>query len=67
MRKPRSKTYLKSLTSKAVKYYFENPDISLKVIAAKYRINQQMLSGGISKQLENRLNNSLSKKLINKY
>jgi hypothetical protein len=58
MRKPRSRTYLKSLTSKAVKYYFENPDISLKVIAAKYRINQQM---------ENRLNNSLSKKLINKY
>ncbi len=41
MRKPRSTTYLKSLTSKAVKYYFENPDISLKFIAAKYRINQQ--------------------------
>jgi hypothetical protein len=67
MSKRRSRTYLKALTSKAVKYYFQNPDISLKVIAAKYRINQQMLSGGISKQLENRLNNSLSKKLINKY
>jgi hypothetical protein len=67
MRKPRSTTYLKSLTSKAVKYYFENPDISLKVIAAKYRINQQMLSAGISKKLKKRLENSLSRKLINKY
>ena len=62
MGEPCGTTYLKSLTSKAVKYYFENPDISLKVIAAKYRINQQMLSAGISKQLEKRFNNSLARK-----
>ncbi len=67
MRKPRSTTYLKSLTSKAVKYYFENPDVTIKSIAAKFRLNQTMLSAGISKQLKNRLDNSLSRKLINKY
>jgi hypothetical protein len=62
MRKARSSAYLRTLTSKAVKYYFENPDISLKVIATKYRINQQMLSAGISKQLKKRFDNSLSRK-----
>ena len=67
MRKTRSRTYLKALTSKAVKYYFENPDISMKIIAAKFRINQEMLSAGISSNLKKRLNNSLSRKLINKY
>ena len=67
MRKPRSRTYLKALTSKAVKYYFENPDISMKIIAAKFRINQEMLSAGISKELKKRFDNSLSQKLINKY
>ena len=67
MRKPRSRTYLKSLTSKAVKYYFENPDISMKIIAAKFRINQEMLSAGISNNLKKRFDNSLSRKIINKY
>jgi hypothetical protein len=67
MSKRRSRTYLKALTSKAVKYYFENPDISMKIIAAKFRINQEMLSAGISKELKKRFDNSLSRKLINKY
>ena len=67
MRKPRSRTYLKALTSKAVKYSFENPDISMKIIAAKFRINQEMLSAGISNNLKKRFDNSLSRKIINKY
>ena len=67
MRKPRSRTYLKALTSKAVKYYFENPDISMKIIAAKFRINQEMLRACISNNLKKRFDNSLSRKIINKY
>ena len=67
MFKRRSRTYLKALTSKAVKYYFENPDISMKIIAAKFRINQEMLSAGISNNLKKRFDNSLSRKIINKY
>tara|TARA_Y100001938_G_scaffold122521_1_gene171021 strand:+ start:40 stop:708 length:669 start_codon:yes stop_codon:yes gene_type:complete len=64
MRKARSRTYLKALTSKAVKYYFENPDITIKSIAAKFRLNQTMLSAGISKQLEKRFDNSLARKYL---
>tara|TARA_R100000700_G_C3085035_1_gene88963 strand:- start:336 stop:527 length:192 start_codon:yes stop_codon:yes gene_type:complete len=62
MSKRRSKTYLKALTSKAVKYYFKNPDVTMKSIAEKFRINQEMLSAGISKELKNRFNNSLARK-----
>tara|TARA_R100000808_G_C2037985_1_gene78840 strand:- start:108 stop:299 length:192 start_codon:yes stop_codon:yes gene_type:complete len=62
MSKRRSRTYLKALTSKAVKYYFKNPDVTMKSIAEKFRINQEMLSAGISKELKNRFNNSLARK-----
>ena len=62
MSKPRSRTYLKSLTSKAVKYYFKNPDVTMKSIAEKFRINQEMLSAGISKELKKRFDNSLARK-----
>tara|TARA_Y100001951_G_C11203211_1_gene218383 strand:- start:218 stop:409 length:192 start_codon:yes stop_codon:yes gene_type:complete len=62
MSKRRSKTYLKALTSKAVKYYFKNSDVTMKSIAEKFRINQEMLSAGISKELKKRFNNSLARK-----
>ena len=62
MRKPRSTTYLKAQTSKAVKYYFKNPNDTMKSISEKFRINQEMLSAGISKQLKKRFENSLSRK-----
>tara|TARA_Y100000361_G_C11008818_1_gene263256 strand:+ start:122 stop:316 length:195 start_codon:yes stop_codon:yes gene_type:complete len=62
MRKPRTRAYLKTLTSKAVKYYFKNPDISIKVIADKFRINQEKVSAGISKELKQRFENSLARK-----
>jgi len=65
--KARSTKYLKELTKKAVKYYFENSNNSLKYISKKFNINQDMLSDGISKELKKRLDNSLTRKYIKKF
>ena len=62
MRKTRSRTYLKNQRSKAVKYYFKNPDSTLKSLAAKFKINQDKLSKDISTKLEKRFNNRLARK-----
>jgi hypothetical protein len=60
--KKRSRAYLKTLKSKAVKYYFENPDSNLKWLSNKFNINEAMLSTAISKELKKRFQNSLSRK-----
>jgi len=65
--KARSTKYLKELTKKAVKYYFENSNNSLKYISKKFNINQDMLSDGISKELKKRVDNSLTRKYIKKF
>jgi len=62
MKKKRSRTYLKSQRNKAVKYYFENPDITLKSLAEKFRVNQDKLSDDISDKLQERFNNSVARK-----
>ena len=62
MRKIRSRTYLKSQRNKAVKYYFENPDTTLKCLAEKFRVDQDKVSKDISIKLEKRFNNRLSRK-----
>lgn len=60
--KKRSRAYLKTLKNKAVKYYFENPDSNLKWLSNKFNINEAMLSRGISEELKQRFENSLSKR-----
>ena len=62
MKKKRSRAYLKTLKSKAVKYYFENPDSSLKWLSNKFNINEAMLSRGISEELKKRFKNSFSRR-----
>ena len=62
MKKRRSRTYLKSQRNKAVKYYFENPDITLKCLADKFRVNEDKLSDDISDKLKERFNNSVARK-----
>ena len=62
MRKIRSRTYLKSQRNKAVKYYFENPDTTLKCLAEKFRVDQDKVSEGISTKLKKRFNNRLARK-----
>tara|TARA_R100000808_G_scaffold11503_1_gene29464 strand:- start:59 stop:250 length:192 start_codon:yes stop_codon:yes gene_type:complete len=62
MRKIRSRTYLKSQRNKAVKYYFENPDTTLKCLAEKFRVDQDKVSKDISTKLEKRFNNRLARK-----
>jgi predicted HTH transcriptional regulator len=62
MKKRRSRTYLKSQRNKAVKYYFENPDTTLKCLGEKFRVNQDKLSKDISQKLEERFKNSISQK-----
>ena len=51
MNKKRSRTYLKSQRNKAVKYYFENPDITLKSLCEKFRVHQNKLSKDISEKI----------------
>lgn len=60
--KRRSRTYLKSQRNKAVKYYFSNPDTTLKCLAEKFRVNQDKLSKDISEKLKQRFKNSIAKK-----
>ena len=62
MRKIRSRTYLKSQRNKAVKYYFENPDTTLKCLAEKFRVDQDKVSEDISTKLKKRFNNRLARK-----
>ena len=61
--KARSSKYLKELTKKAVKYYFENPNNSLKYISKKFNINTEMLSDGIGKEIKKRFDNSFSRRM----
>ena len=65
MRKRRSRTYLKILKRKAVKYYLENPNINLKIIADKYNITEQLLSKAISCELKKKFTNSFSRRCAN--
>ena len=62
MKKKRSRTYLKSQRNKAVKFYFENPDITLKSLCEKFRVNQDKLSKDISAKLQERFNNCVARK-----
>ena len=64
MGKHRSKTYVKSLINKAVKFYFINPHITIQEISDKFNINAYMLSEGISDELKKRFNNSAAKKFM---
>jgi|TARA_R100000482_G_scaffold21178_1_gene6154 transposase-like protein len=63
MRKRRSRTYLKTLKAKAVKYYLENPNINLKIIADKFNITEQLLSKAITTELKKKFNNSFSRRM----
>ena len=63
MRKRRSRAYLKTLKAKAVKYYLENPNINLKIIADKFNITEQLLSKAITTELKKKFNNSFSRRM----
>ena len=63
MRKRRSRAYLKILKAKAVKYYLENPNINLKIIADKFNITEQLLSKAITTELKRKFNNSFSRRM----
>ena len=65
MKKRRSRAYLKTLKAKAVKYYLENPNINLKIIADKFNITEQLLSKAISCELKEKFNNSFSRRCAN--
>jgi transposase-like protein len=65
MRKRRSRAYLKTLKAKAVKYYLENPNINLKIIADKFNITEQLLSRAITTELKEKFNNSFSRRCAN--
>ena len=67
MNKPRSRSYVKSLKTKAVKYYFENPNsYSIKELAEKFNLTEGVVSKAISDTLKKRFENSFSRKYINK-
>ena len=63
MRKRRSRAYLKTLKAKAVKYYLENPNINLKIIADKFNITEQLLSKAITTELKKKFSNSFSRRM----
>lgn len=63
MRKRRSRAYLKTLKTKAVKYYLENPNINLKIIADKFNITEQLLSKAITTELKKKFSNSFSRRM----
>tara|TARA_R100001163_G_C5050934_1_gene187729 strand:+ start:1108 stop:1308 length:201 start_codon:yes stop_codon:yes gene_type:complete len=63
MKKRRSRTYLKTLKAKAVKYYLENPNINLKIIADKFNITEQLLSKAITTELKKKFSNSFSRRM----
>ena len=63
MKKRRSRAYLKTLKAKAVKYYLENPNINLKIIADKFNITEQLLSKAITTELKKKFNNSFSRRM----
>ena len=65
MKKRRSRAYLKTLKAKAVKYYLENPNINLKIIADKFNITEQLLSKAITIELKKKFNNSFSRRCAN--
>ena len=44
------------------KYQDENPDITLKSLCEKFRVNQDKLSKDISAKLQERFNNSVARK-----
>ena len=58
MKKRRSTAYMKTLQSKAAKYYFENPNTKIQDIADKFNITNERLSKAISKELKKRFDNS---------
>tara|TARA_R100001509_G_C4882279_1_gene220532 strand:+ start:113 stop:313 length:201 start_codon:yes stop_codon:yes gene_type:complete len=62
MRKRRSRAYLKTLKAKAVKYYLDNPNIKLKIIADKFNITEQLLSRSITTELKKKFSNSFSRR-----
>jgi transposase-like protein len=63
MKKRRSRAYLKTLKAKAVKYYLENPNINLKIIADKFNITEQLLSKAITTELKKKFSNSFSRRM----
>ena len=60
MTKPRTRKYLKRLTNKAIKYYFDNPDDNnMKDLAKRFNLPQQSLSKALSVELKKRFDNSM--------
>tara|TARA_R110001592_G_scaffold343396_2_gene633844 strand:+ start:96 stop:296 length:201 start_codon:yes stop_codon:yes gene_type:complete len=65
MKKRRSTAYMKTLQSKAAKYYFENPNTKIQDIADKFNITNERLSTAISKELKKRFDNSFDRRCSN--
>ena len=55
MKKPRTRKYLKSLTNKAVNFYFENPNTNLKELSEKFNLGQQRISKAISEKIKKKI------------
>lgn len=63
MNKKRNRKYLKLLTNKAIKYYFDNPkDNNMKDLSKKFNLPQDSLSKALSVELKKRLDNSLPRR-----
>ena len=52
MKKRRSTAYMKTLQSKATKYYFENPNTKIQDIADKFNITNERLSTAATKRTQ---------------
>ena len=65
MKKRRTKAYMKTLQSKATKYYFENPNTKIQDIADKFNITNERLSSAISKELKKRFDKSFDRRCAN--
>tara|TARA_R100000742_G_C4202366_1_gene31080 strand:+ start:95 stop:301 length:207 start_codon:yes stop_codon:yes gene_type:complete len=64
MTKPRTRKYLKRLTNKAIKYYFDNPDDNnMKDLAERFNLPQQSLSKALSVELKKRVDNRIRHKI----
>ena len=65
MTKPRTRKYLKRLTNKAIKYYFDNPDDNnMKDLAERFNLPQQSLSKALSVELKKRVDNSMPRRCL---
>ena len=64
----RTPKQLKQLSSEVVNYYFNNPHAnSSKYMQKKFKVSEKIIRDILSAEFERRLENSLTRRMINKY